>query len=155
MIHDLAKIPDNRRIDTERVVPFTVDEVFGAFADPDLLARWWGPKGFTNTFAVCEFREGGAWTFTMHGPDGRDYANESRFARIRKPSQVVIDHVCPPLFQAHFDFSPTAGGCRIAWSMVFEDETTCAAVRKVAGDANEQNLDRLEAVLGGRPVNDP
>lgn len=82
MIHDLAHVPDSLRIDTARVVPFTVEQVFAAFADPALLARWWGPNGFTNTFAVLEFREGGAWTFTMHGPDGRDYANEQNLDRL-------------------------------------------------------------------------
>jgi uncharacterized protein YndB with AHSA1/START domain len=41
------------------------------------LSRWWGPAGFTNTFEVCEFKKGGRWSFVMHGPDGRNYPNES------------------------------------------------------------------------------
>lgn len=35
--------------------------VFRAWTTPDLLDRWWGPQGFTNTFHACEMRTGGKW----------------------------------------------------------------------------------------------
>ena len=34
----------------ERVLSASPQEIFAAFAQPNCLARWWGPKGFTNTF---------------------------------------------------------------------------------------------------------
>src|SRR5206468_3066669 len=40
-----------------RVLRHPPQRVFEAFAKPELLARWWGPDGFANTFQ--EF-EGGA-----------------------------------------------------------------------------------------------
>lgn len=39
-------------------------QVSAAFADPQRLPRWWGPKGFTNKFSAFEFRPGGRWQFT-------------------------------------------------------------------------------------------
>lgn len=69
-----------------REIPATPEQVFAAFSDPVRLARWWGPAGFTNTFSVCEFRTGGRWSFVMHGPNGRDFPNESIFAEIAAPS---------------------------------------------------------------------
>jgi uncharacterized protein YndB with AHSA1/START domain len=33
--------------------------VFAALSDPDRVARWWGPDGFTNTIHRCEPTEGG------------------------------------------------------------------------------------------------
>jgi uncharacterized protein YndB with AHSA1/START domain len=33
-----------------RVLNAPPEAVFGAFEDPALLARWWGPEGFRNTF---------------------------------------------------------------------------------------------------------
>ena len=147
MFHDLGTVPADRRIDTHRVVPFTPAQVFNAFADPHILSTWWGPNGFTNTFEVFDFSEAGEWRFMMHSPDGKDYANESRFAKIVKPFIVIIDHLCAPLFQAHFSFNDTPDGCQLDWSMVFENAQTCSNVKKFAGDANEQNIDRLVAAL--------
>ena len=147
MLYDLNAIPVDRRIDTRRTIPFTPSQVFRAFADPTVLASWWGPSGFTNTFDEFEFRDNGVWRFTMHGPDGKDYANDSRFLRVMEPSLVVIEHRCAPLFQAHFSFRDAQDGCMIDWQMVFEDAQTCANVARYAGDANEQNLDRLVSAL--------
>lgn len=53
-----------------RVLTAAPEDVFAAMADPQRLARWWGPAGFCNEFEVCEFCEGGRWVFTMVGPDG-------------------------------------------------------------------------------------
>lgn len=146
-VYDPNSVPADRRIETSRLVPYTPSQVFEAFRDPSLLARWWGPDGFTNTFDVFEFRAGGMWLFTMHSPDGKDFANESRFVEIVEPGRVVIDHTCAPYFQAILTFDQAEAGCLIGWCMVFEDSKTCANVARYAGDANEQNLDRLVAVL--------
>ena len=48
---------------TGRLLPATPRAVFAAFEEPDRLARWWGPSGFTNTFECFEFRPGGRWVF--------------------------------------------------------------------------------------------
>lgn len=37
-------------ISSERVFSAGQRELFAAFANPDQLAQWWGPKDFTNTF---------------------------------------------------------------------------------------------------------
>jgi uncharacterized protein YndB with AHSA1/START domain len=63
---------DPREIASGRVIDAPRRKVFKAFADPTHLARWWGPKGFRNTFEEFDFRPGGTWRFTMHGPDGTD-----------------------------------------------------------------------------------
>lgn len=50
---------------TSRTLPHAPAAVYAAFASPSLLAAWWGPQGFTNTFEVFEFRVGGTrvdWT---------------------------------------------------------------------------------------------
>src|SRR3954463_12614241 len=83
---------------SHRTIPFTPEQVFAAFARPELLARWWGPNGFTNTFEVFEFRAGGRWKFVMHGPDGANYPNENVFRELAACSTVVIQHVSHPRF---------------------------------------------------------
>ncbi|MBM4119179.1 hypothetical protein FJ251_15870, partial [bacterium] len=46
---------------TERVLTATPSRVFAAFAQAEQLAQWWGPSGFTNTFATFDFKPGGRW----------------------------------------------------------------------------------------------
>jgi len=134
---------------TSRDIPATPDQVFAAISDPQRLARWWGPAGFTNTFNVCEFQPGGQWSFVMHGPDGRDYPNENVFAEIEAPHKVVVDHVLEPKFRLTITVAPSAIGTTVTWVQVLENAAFAKSVEHIIAPANEQNLDRLTAeVLG-------
>ncbi|HEU4650394.1 MAG TPA: SRPBCC domain-containing protein [Croceibacterium sp.] len=65
-----------------RLIDAPPERVFRAFAEPEHLAKWWGPNGFTSTFDTFELRPGGHWRFTLHGPDGTNYPNENVFREI-------------------------------------------------------------------------
>ena len=119
------------------------ESVFAAIQDPVRLARWWGPKGFTNTFHAFEFREGGSWRFTMHGPDGADYPNQSEFLEIVSNSVVRIKHVNLPHFELSISLEPRAAGTLVSWVGVFENQEFAESSRQFLEAANEQNLDRL------------
>lgn len=66
--------------------------VWRAFTEPAHLEKWWGPDGFTIETQSIDVREGGAWIFVMHGPDGRDYPNRIVFTKIREPELIAHDH---------------------------------------------------------------
>ena len=134
-------------IATRRILEAPRERVFDAFADPNRLTRWWGPKGFTSTFHEFDLRAGGIWRFVLHGPNGADYQNESVFVEIVKPERIVLDHVSDPKFQMTLTLDDQAGETAIGWRMRFETAEQCAKVKVFAVDANEQNLDRLEAEL--------
>lgn len=129
------------------VIPASPVAVFAAFAAPERLARWWGPDGFRNSFEVCEFRSGGAWRFTMHGPDGTDYPNVAEFVEVVPGQRVVIQHVNAPRFTLTVELRPEGEGTRVHWTQVFEDAAVALAVRHIVVPANEQNLQRLAAEL--------
>ncbi|MFZ0544903.1 MAG: SRPBCC domain-containing protein, partial [Candidatus Promineifilaceae bacterium] len=42
--------------------------IFKVWTDPDHVAHWWGPRGFTLTTEVMDVRPGGVWRYVMHGP---------------------------------------------------------------------------------------
>ena len=126
-----------------RDIPATPEAVFAAIQDPARLARWWGPEGFTNTFHTFEFRKGGAWLFTMHGPDGTDYPNQSEFLEIAPHSMVRIKHVNLPHFELSMSLEPSATGTLVSWIGVFENHEFAENMRQFLEGANEQNLDRL------------
>lgn len=138
---------DELTLQTSRILPYSPDAVYDAFASADMLASWWGPDGFTNEFEVFEFRTGGQWKFVMRAPDGREYPNESVFASLEPGISVVIEHRCPPYFTLTVGLERTAGGTRITWSQRFADANTARAVRHIVEPSNEQNLDRLALAL--------
>jgi uncharacterized protein YndB with AHSA1/START domain len=135
------------QIVTTRVINAPRELVWKAWSDPDRLARWWGPKGFTNTFYRCEMRSGGSWHFVMHSPGGLDFMNHSTFAEVVKPERIVIRHHSGPHFQLTVTFREHAGRTRITWRMSFASVEEYERARAFAPAANEQNLDRLEAQL--------
>ena len=141
---------EDRTMKTSRTLPFSPKEVYGAFASPGLLAAWWGPEGFTNTFEAFEFMVGGRWTFVMHGPDGKNYPNENVFVELEPEYRVVIEHVCAPYFTLVIQLDPVPGGTHLTWEQVFADAGTARAVRQIVGPANEQNLDRMTRVLANQ-----
>ena len=133
---------------TSREFPAKPSTVFAAFADPSRLAKWWGPNGFSNTIHTFDFRPGGSWTFSMHGPDGQTYPNECVFSSIVGNEKVVIKHQSQPQFELTITLHESAAGTLVVWEQVFADASIASAIRHVVEPANEQNLERwAEALL--------
>lgn len=138
----------DREIVSTRVVDAPRAAVFRAFSDPSVLARWWGPKGFTGTFQEFDLRPGGAWRFVMHGPDGTDYHNATEFIEVVEPERIVFRHLKPMhRFHMTMTFAEEAGKTRLTWRMRFESAAELERVRAFVPAANEQNFDRLEEQL--------
>jgi uncharacterized protein YndB with AHSA1/START domain len=53
-----------------RVLPAPRDVVWGTLTDPDELARWWGPHGFTCPSVDFDARVGGGYRIAMQPPEG-------------------------------------------------------------------------------------
>jgi uncharacterized protein YndB with AHSA1/START domain len=138
---------DDRILRTERTLPYSAQAVYDAFASAEVLASWWGPDGFTNTFEIFEFVVGGRWRFVMHGPDGNRYPNTSVFSVLEPAARIVIRHDCLPFFTLTVRLTSVAGRTRLTWEQAFDDSATARAVRRIVEPANEQNLDRLTRAL--------
>ncbi len=72
--------------------------VFQAWTDPAHLARWWGPKGFTNPVCEWDARPGGKIYDVMRAPNGTDYPMGGTFREIVAPERLVF--VCGALDEA-------------------------------------------------------
>jgi uncharacterized protein YndB with AHSA1/START domain len=110
---DLASDP--KSIIGTRVFDAPRELVFDVWTDPKHLAQWWGPNGFTTTTESFDMREGGAWRFVMHGPDGRDYQNRITYEEIVRPERIVYSHggaddVEPVAFRSVVTFEDIGGG---------------------------------------------
>lgn len=134
-------------LSTERLLSATPRQIFNAFEQPEKLAQWWGPDGFTNTFSQFDFKPGGRWVFVMHGPNGANYPNESVFREIDRDSRIVIEHVAQPWFKLTITLTPKGQQTLLSWVQQFDSPEMASKMRPICNPANEQNLNRLQAVL--------
>lgn len=131
-----------------RVFNFPQELVFRAWTEPEHLAVWWGPKGFTNTFHEYDLRPDGHWRFTMHGPEKGNYGNHAVFERIERPTCLSWYRLSQPLFRVEVGFEAvSADQTSVVFKMIFDDLDLCNTIRKFAPEKNEENFDKLEVVL--------
>ncbi|MGG1573514.1 SRPBCC family protein [Fictibacillus sp. NRS-1165] len=120
--------------------------VYRAWTEPDLLAQWWGPNGFTNTFHTFDLRPGGVWEYTMHGPDGEDYPNRNVFQEIG-PECIVLRHESGHHFILTATFEEVEGGTVITFRQTLQSKEDYNKLKLICEEGNEQNLDRLGSLL--------
>lgn len=143
--------PVTDRSDTRsRLIHASAAEVFAAMSDPARVARWWGPAGFTNTIHRFDFHPGGCWVLTMHGPDGKGYPNESRFARIAPNELLEIEHLSGHHFLLLIELEAEGPATRVRWRQTFDTADDYQRIAHFVARANEENLERLSAEVERR-----
>ncbi|MBO0844192.1 MAG: SRPBCC domain-containing protein [Nocardioides sp.] len=65
------------------------ETVFRALTDPGLLAKWWGPSGFTTPGIDLDLRVGGRYRFGMQPPVGDLFHLTGEFLEVRPPRRLV------------------------------------------------------------------
>ena len=79
-----------RELVLTRVIDAPRELVFRMWTDPAHLAKWWGPKDFTNPVCEIDPRPGGALRIVMRAPDGTDYPMAGMFREIVAPGRLVF-----------------------------------------------------------------
>jgi uncharacterized protein YndB with AHSA1/START domain len=64
--------------------------VFKVWTDAKQVARWWGPRGFSNPVCEWEPRPGGLIRIDMRGPNGNIYPMKGVFHEIVEPERLVF-----------------------------------------------------------------
>ena len=85
-----AALPMERELEIIRVLDAPRELVFRAWTDPKHMARWWGPKGFTNRVERMDVKTGGAWRIVMCAPDGAEYPAQGVYREIVPPKRLVF-----------------------------------------------------------------
>ncbi|MEO6523098.1 MAG: SRPBCC family protein [Mucilaginibacter sp.] len=137
---------DNHII-TTRVFDAPRALVYRAWTEPEHLAVWWGPVGFTNTIHQFDLQVGGHWKLTMHGPQGGNYENESFFLEIITNEKLVWDRITNPLFKVTVLFEEEGDKTKVTFTMEFANSKEYQTVKPIVIPANEENFDRLAAEL--------
>jgi uncharacterized protein YndB with AHSA1/START domain len=63
--------------------------VFRALIEPELFARWWGPRRYTTIIDKMDVRPGGGWRVRNVAADGGSHAFRGEFREITPPERLV------------------------------------------------------------------
>ena len=81
-------------VDRELVIARVFDApralVWKAWADPERVAKWWGPHGFTITSCEMDVRAGGAYRVCMRSPEGTDHWVQGVYREIVPPERLAF-----------------------------------------------------------------
>lgn len=139
-------------IQLTRVYDAPVKLVWEAWTDLKHVEKWWGPRGFTITTKSKDFRPGGKWIYTMHGPDGTDYPNIATYHDIVKYEKIVYDHggneERQKLFTSTVTFKEEKGKTIMTMTMALNTAEEAQATKQFIKSANGNSTwDRLGEYL--------
>jgi uncharacterized protein YndB with AHSA1/START domain len=81
--------PTDREIVLTRVFDAPRHLVFDAFTKPELLKRWFGPRGWSLVVCEIDLRVGGTFRFVLRGPDGSQMGMRGTYREIVPPERSV------------------------------------------------------------------
>jgi uncharacterized protein YndB with AHSA1/START domain len=81
--------PGQQVVDIERVIDAPVADVYRAYAEADLIAKWLGPRGYDTNVTTFDLRDGGQWAFVHTNPEGESYAFHGSYHSV-KPLESIV-----------------------------------------------------------------
>jgi uncharacterized protein YndB with AHSA1/START domain len=81
--------PDVPQFRITREFDAPVAALFRAHAEPDLVARWLGPRRMTMQVDHYDCRTGGSWRYLHRDPEGTEYRFFGSFHEVRPDESIV------------------------------------------------------------------
>lgn len=70
--------------------------MYRALSDPDELAKWWGPEGFTTPGVEFDPRVGGDYRIAIQPPDGDLFYLSGEFREVDPLAGALARGATPP-----------------------------------------------------------
>src|SRR5258707_825386 len=80
--------PADRTLEISRIIDAPRELVFRMWTDPQHVAKWWGPQGFTTISLEMDPRPGGAYRSSMRSPEGAVYSRRGVYRQIVPPGRL-------------------------------------------------------------------
>jgi uncharacterized protein YndB with AHSA1/START domain len=140
-------------LELERVLRAPPRVVFDLFSDPDELAKWWGPEGFSVPSLEFQPRVGQSYRIDMQPPEGDPFYLTGEFREVDPPARLAYTFVWEP---------PDPDDVATVVRLSFRDlgESTAVALtqgpfktesrRAIHRDGWTDSLDKVELVLNRR-----
>jgi uncharacterized protein YndB with AHSA1/START domain len=81
--------PTDREVVLTRVFDAPRSLVFDALTKPELLKRWFGPRGWSLAICEIDLKVGGAWRSVLRGPGGKEMGMRGVYQEIVPPERFV------------------------------------------------------------------
>ena len=85
----IGAAPGQPFLDIVRDFAAPVAAVFRAHTDPDLFARWNGPRAITTEIDEFDATSGGRWRYTARGADGRAFVFRGVFHTVARDARII------------------------------------------------------------------
>jgi uncharacterized protein YndB with AHSA1/START domain len=72
----------------ERIFQASRELVWRANTEPDLVPRWWGPRGTTTRVEEMDVRQGGKWRFVGTDSTGQEVAFYGEYLEVVPPERI-------------------------------------------------------------------
>jgi uncharacterized protein YndB with AHSA1/START domain len=144
-----------------RLYDAPVSLVWEVWTNSAHVGNWWGPRGFSLTTHAKDLRPGGSWAYTMHGPDGTDWPNFTRYHEVVPRERLVYDHGATaadaaPMFRVTATFRDVDGKTELDMCMTLPTPEAAAEARvfiKAAG--GNATWDRLAEYVAEQQTSKP
>lgn len=140
--------PADREIVIARVFDAPRELVWRVWTEPEHIAQWWGPRGFTTTVTSTDLRPGGKWRYVMHGPDGNDYPVHGVFREVVPFERIVTSDEFDDGFGEKMGIDLPSG---VVATAVFEDlgKKTRLVLTITHGTIEDRKKHEAMGVVGG------
>jgi uncharacterized protein YndB with AHSA1/START domain len=136
-----SKDLQNKKLTVERGFNAPLQSVWKAWTDAAILDQWWAPKPYRAETKKMEFKVGGAWLYSMLGPQGYNTLCKVSFTAIDPSKSFSSTAVfCDDAGQPNLDLPA------MYWQVVFSDADGVTTVRTEISFTNEADMEKLIAM---------
>lgn len=84
------KINTREVLELKRIFNAPVERVFDAWTKPEVLAKWFGPEGFSVNRSDVQLSVGGSYDIEICSPDGNLIRHFGEYLEISRPSKLTF-----------------------------------------------------------------
>ena len=128
----------NKKVTVVREFDAPVQQVWEAWTKPQLLDLWWAPKPWRAETKSMDFREGGAWIYSMVGPEGERHWAQVAYKTITTNKNFSgIDAFCDENGNLNNDLPV------MDWDVVFSKTGSGTSVRVVIQFSSAADFEKI------------
>ena len=134
--------PADLTLELMRGLPAPPEAVFAAFSEPEELAQWWGPGGFTIPSVDFRPRVGASYRIEMRQPEDESFYLKGAFRAVDPPTHLAYSFVWEP---------PDPDDVETLVDLRFHEAGESTHVLFTQGSFKTEERRSLHATAGARP----